>query len=498
MDKAVTYIEKQRVNVVSCILLFLLFSFISQLFLKSAPGLAFFSFICSNLLLMLVLLVGSRDDMFIFFYFITAMSITIPFVERREYDLVLPSAFLTAASLRFFPKFLHIKKRYLHPILITVILFFLLCIVGVLNNIQIPGINSTTGENSGLLNRFNLLNSAITFLTGLLLFDYRTVERWIDLLFKFYLIILFVSLAIIVFQLKPFPLFNSFTWSLIIESQESKKMIIAGLSSSVVLIYAVVLIKQKAMFYPVLLLSSAGLILSGNRTFFFSGLFILFFSFVVKRKIFGKSLIFLVLGITFALYLLLTPIVLLVPEKFQRLVIVFPPEYYTGKLAPLAKSAAASSSDFRLQIWSMAIDKIKERPILGNSFEAPVAKYDFEGDLLKGFQKIPSDVLNNDFLRTGSLHNTFFSIAYLIGVPALLLFLYFFTKLIWAHYRKSLRLDSVKRDVSIFIVIVLLNYFLAAMAGDIIFDLQFFLFVAISIKVLLFYYEERSSNLAVE
>lgn len=494
MERAVGHIAKERLNVVSCIFSFLLLSFISQLFLKSAPGLAFVSFVLSTLILMLVLLIGNRDEMFLFLYFISAMSITIPFVERREYDLVLPSAFLVVAIVRFFPKFLHIKRQYLHPFLVAVFLFLLFCLIGIFNNIKVPGINAAVGENSGLLNRFNLLNSGMTFFAGLLLFDYQRVERWIDLLFKFYLVILFISLVIISFQLKPFPLFNSFTWSLVIESQESRKMIIAGLSSSIVLIYTMIFVKQKAIFYPLIFLSLAGLILSGNRTFFFAGLFILFFSYVVKRKALGKSLLVIAAGIVLALYLLLTPIVLLVPEKFQRLVIIFPPEYYTGELAPLGKSAAASSSNFRLEIWTMAVEKIKERPLIGNSFKAPVASYDFEGDLLKGFQKIPSDVLNKDFLRTGSLHNTFMSIAYLLGIPALVFFLYFFTGLIGTHYRKSQWLQGTKRRVSIFIVIMLLNYFVAAMAGDIIFDLQFFLFLAISLKALLFYYNEPPQN----
>src|SRR5688500_1118551 len=127
MEKAVVHIAKQRLNVVSCIFSFLLLSFLSQLFLKSAPGLAFVSFILSTVILMLVLLIGNRDEMFLFLYFISAMSITIPFVERREYDLVLPSAFLLVAIVRFFPKFLHIKRQYLHPLLVAVFLYLLFC-----------------------------------------------------------------------------------------------------------------------------------------------------------------------------------------------------------------------------------------------------------------------------------------------------------------------------------------------------------------------------------
>ena len=109
---------------------------------------------------------------------------------------------------------------------------------------------------------------------------------------------------------------------------------------------------------------------------------------------------------------------------------------------------------------------------------------------MQGFQKIPTDILHNDFLVTGSLHNTFFGIAYLLGIPALILFVWFLFRLTWLHYKMSMRSGEMKRRVALFITILLINYIVFAMVTDLIFDLQFFLTFAVALKILFFYYRD--------
>ncbi len=490
METTALNITKTGIKLNQFLILFLLFWFLSQLFSSSAPLISFTAFFLSLAMLLLILLFGSRNEIFLFLFVTTAMSITIPFAPQRELELILPIGFLLFSLVRFAPKFLHIKKEYAHPLLFSIILFLTFCFIGVFNGIKIPGINASDGENSGLLNRFNLFNSVVIFINGLVLFDPKQSEQWAKYFFRFYLIVLAVSMLIILFEIGPFPLFNTFSWSLIFENEGSKKMPIAGVAGSFVLMCTLIFVTNKWKFLFFVLSSLLALLISGSRISFLAGLVMIFMSFVVRRKVLGKSIVILTISAFGFFYLLLSPVILLVPERYQRLVILFPPEYYTGKLAHLSESAAASSSSFRQDIWSRASVKIAEHPLIGNSFDAPKADYNFGGDLMQGFQKIPTDILHNDFLVTGSLHNTFFGIAYLLGIPALILFVWFLFRLTWLHYKMSMRFGEMKKRVALFITILLINYIVFAMVTDLIFDLQFFLTFAVALKILFFYYQD--------
>lgn len=487
-DASVLYRSKERISVF--LLFFLLFSFVGQLFQGTA--IAKIAFLFSVIVVVIVALKASRHDLFLFMFIVISMRVIIPITADREFQLVLPLFFLAVSIIRFFPRFQRIKKKYAHHLFFIFCLFMLCCVIGVLNGIKIPGMNSPTGVNSGLLNRFNLFNCVVTFFASIILFDCKQLDRWLNYFFKFYLIVLFVSLIVILFDLKVFPLFNTFTWSIIIEGDSSKKLVIAGLASLMIFIYTLVFVRRKLKFYLLIVLSITGLLLSGGRSPFIFAIFISFIFFVVKHQILGKSLVFLIIGVILSTYILLSPIILLVPERYQRLVIIFPPEYYTGKLSELANSPAASSTAFRLELWEMSLEKIKKKPLVGNSFGIPEADYSFEGNSLKSFQKIPKEILYNDFLMTGSLHNTLFSIAYLLGIPALFAFAYVLARLIWAHYKKSIVFDARKKQIAIFITLCLINQAITALVTDLLFDLTFFVLIAIALKVFLFYYNSET------
>lgn len=472
------------------LILFLFFSFLSQLFYPIFIFGSYLAFTISILLLIGLLFLSSRIDLFIFLYITCTARIIIPFLGTREMSLVLPSILLIVSLVRYFPRFTKINTKYVNILIFSFGIFLIFCFLGILNNIKIPGLNSVD-ENTGLLNRFNLLNSIIVFITGLILFDYQQFFKWRGVLFGFYLIVLFVSMGIILLDLRPFPLFNTFTWSLLKEDESSIKLVIAGVSSSFILIYTLVFVRKPILYYLLFLLSFYGLLISGSRISFLTGVLLVFIHFVAKRKVFGKSLIVFLIGGIFGFFILLSPFILLIPQKYQRLFIIFPPHYYTGKLAEFSNSAAASSTNFRLDIWERAIKKIKDSPFLGNSFDAPQADYNFQGSSLEGFKKIPTETLHNDFLVTGSLHNTFISIAYLLGLPALLCFIYFLIRLIWKHYRNSWIYTDMDKNISLFIFLILIYYFVAAMATDLLFNLEFFLFLAVALKMVLFHHNSN-------
>jgi hypothetical protein len=471
---------------VKLLLLFLVFSFLDQLLVPAYPTIAFVFFLASVLVLMVTALSGNRNDLFVFLYIVAATRIVIPFTNGREFGLVVPTLFLVISVIRFFPKLMKPRREYFEAFLLCFWLFVIFCLIGVFNNIKWPSLSGAS-ENSGLLNRFNLLNSILIFIVGMILFDHRFVETFLRYIFRFYVLVFLVAIAIILLNAPTFPLFNTFTWSLLVEDVSSKKLVIAGVASSFILIYTLVFVHGSLFRIIIIAASFSGLLLSGSRVSFITGLFMLFFYFVVKHGFLGKSLIIMAVCVSMAYYVLLSPLVLLVPEKYQRLAIIFPPEYYTGELAGLAESAAASSTSFRMELWARSLPGIAAHPIIGSSFDTPQANYDFEGDILQGFRKIPTEILYHDFLVTGNLHNTFLSVAYILGVPAFLFFTYFFLRIIWSHYRKSRKVAFPEREISLFFSIIMINYFIVALVSDLIFSLEFFLFLAMAVKILLFH-----------
>lgn len=492
------HIRDIRLPFLGLLVIFLTFTFLSQALFNLSRPLSVVFFALSVLVIFVQAIFGSRNDLFLFLFTVISMRITIPFASEKEIELVLPTFFFVISVVRFYPKFSHVSAKYLHPLLFAVVFFFGFCLVGIFYRIQIPGINAI-GNNSGLLSRFNLYNSIITFLTVMLLFDHRFVRSWINYAFKFNLLVFCVAAIIMVLGLGAFPLFNSFTWSIIVETAESKKIIVLGTSAVFILAYALCFVRRPLNMFLLIAVSFLGMLLSGSRISFVAGVSMLFFAFVVRKGFLGKSFVILALLTIVGYKILLSPIILLVPEKYQRLVIIFPSEYYEGKLREFRNSAAAASTSFRFDIWNRAAKKISKQPLIGNGFDVPQANYDFStSSVLSMYQKIPTEILHGDFVRTGNLHNTFISIAYLLGVPAAVLFLYIFLRLIWRHYKWSIVLRETHRSVALFITAILINYMIFALISDLVFDLEFFVLLAIALKTMIFYYNSPVENIEPE
>jgi len=177
--------------------------------------------------------------------------------------------------------------------------------------------------------------------------------------------------------------------------------------------------------------------------------------------------------------------VLLVPEKYQRLVVIFPSEFYTGELSKLRASAAAKSSNFRYEMWTKAYDKLKEHPLTGEGIGIPKAQYDLGAEGLSAFQKIDSKILIEDFMNSGSLHNTFFSIAYIFGLPAVSIFFVFLISLLLRTYKLTQIYSGELKATYVFFTLIILNYFIQAFISDIHNSMEFYVFMAIIIKVVM-------------
>ncbi len=150
-----------------------------------------------------------------------------------------------------------------------------------------------------------------------------------------------------------------------------------------------------------------------------------------------------------------------------------------------SSSAAAKSSNFRYEMWTKAFDKLKDHPLTGEGIGVPKAQYDLGAEGLGAFQKIDSKILIEDFMNSGSLHNTFVSIAYIFGIPAAIVFFIFLVSLLLRTYRLTQIYTGELKATYVFFTLIILNYIIQTFISDIHYSMEFYLFLAIIIKTTL-------------
>jgi O-antigen ligase len=179
-----------------------------------------------------------------------------------------------------------------------------------------------------------------------------------------------------------------------------------------------------------------------------------------------------------------SPLILYIPASLQRVFIIFPKEFYSGSLRSLENSAAANSSTFRYEMWKLALPEIAKHPLAGKGFSVPKQTYSFSEEGMTSFQTKSTDILYYDFMAGGQLHNTFVSMAYIMGIPAALIFFAAFIGVIFRTYRYYLLYESQYQPYLKFLLLLLFSSLLSSMLGDLHFDLIFFIFLAIALKTL--------------
>jgi O-antigen ligase len=277
------------------------------------------------------------------------------------------------------------------------------------------------------------------------------------------------------------------------EANGSKRMGIIGEAAMIVFIYSVIFRKQITHPNYIIILAISGVIFSGGRSTLLSFLFILYFIWAVKNKVLVRSFFYMLIGIVLFIGFTLSPLILYIPEKMQRVFIIFPSEFYSGALKELARSSAASSSNFRMNMWVSAIPDIINNMWLGNGFGIVKGNYSFSNHDLSAFQKIKPQIMLHDIKANGNLHNTFISILYMMGLPALLSFIYVFLKLILKTYSISIKAIA-NIDYLQFFVLILLNFLISSFMGDVYLSMDFFIFLAIIIKSVAFLKEAPIEN----
>lgn len=452
----------------------------SQLFYNVSNVLSLSFLFVALILLLYVLVLGSNSDYCLFLFFNCLVRLTIPFLDEREFSLILPIIFLIAIiSKRFFLPFkTKIKKNYVNDISISLFFFFLLIIITFFNNFRLPG----GSNNSGFLARWEQLNTIFIFFSILLTYNINILDMLIEKLYKFFKIILLISLLILFFNIENAPIFNTFSWTVIQENASTKRMIIAGVAGVMVVIYILCFEKYNTKTLLIFLLAIFGIIFSGGRSTFLVFFIIIFCYWAIKNSVLGKSILLSMLPVCLFIVFSLSPLVLYVPTKFQRLFIIFPSEFYSGSLNQLKNTSAASSSNFRYKMWSKAASEIPDNLWIGKGFGIPKGKYELDKSGMDAFRKNSSKTETNDFMTTGGLHNTYVSIAFIMGIPALFFFIYGFIQLIIRTYFDSIVVNEKIKKQMTFFTLILIYYFIKSIISDIYFELDFFAFLAIIFK----------------
>jgi hypothetical protein len=451
----------------------------------SRPASGFFLFI-SFLLTALVVAAASRIQLLFFLFFTILMNILIPFTMDRTFSQVFPLIFFIVIFLK--SKAFE-KKVGVNLIIISLLLYFLFVFFTFFSGLKLPfNLSGQKTANTGFLARWNLLNTFFVFTASLLSFK---VETLADLLRKFYkllLVILIIALVIFYFNITfKLPLFNTFSWSIVYEGAGSKRMGIAGLSATYLFIYFLCFKTKSKNAWIIFLLVVLGVIASGGRSAMVTFLLIAYLNWLITHRILIKSFVISCIVVLAFIAFSFSPLILHIPQNLQRVFIIFPKEFYSGSLQELGNTAAANSSTFRYTMWKMAAPDIRDHILFGKGLGIPKESYSFSQEGMSAFQSKPPEIIFHDFMAGGQLHNTFVSVAFIMGIPAVLFFTYAFLGLIYKTYQRYLHYVNTDHAPYIkFLLLVLFANLISSMFGDIYFDLMFFIFLAITLKTIIY------------
>lgn len=457
---------------------------LSQLFLQVSAFVSLIFLSISIILILYTLIFKSAKDHFYFLFFTSLMHLKIPFAGEREFAVILPILFFSVNVINkyIFKHSITIPNK-VNKVKISIFLLGICVFISFIDHLQLPYFDSD--KNSGFLSRWSIINTFFVFFTILITYQKIDLIKFIKRIYFFYLTVLAISLLMIMLNIPELPIFNTYSWVIIKENALSERMIIAGIAAIFLLIYELTISSTKIEKLPIYILILSGIIFSGGRSTFISFFIIIFCNWAINKSILGKSMILSIIPIFFYITISLSPLIYYIPTQFQRLFIIFPSDYYGPQFEYLSNSSAASSSNFRYEMWSKAIPEIVANPILGKGFGIPKAKYEFGKEGINAFRKVSQETIISDFIATGGLHNTYISIAYIMGIPAALFFLYGFFKLLIRSYLRTIQMENnlLKKQMTFF-TLILIYYLVKSIISDIHFELDFFAFFAIIFKTI--------------
>ena len=445
-------------------------------------SLALVFFLAGVGVMMYVLVLGNSVDLAVFLFFGTLMKILIPFSDDREFGIFFPLLFTGAILIKNIPRLSKITAFRVSVSELFLIMYFAILLFAVVNNFDFfRFIHGNTGP-TGLLARWTLFDTLLAFVGVYVGFKVEILDFMIKRIYQFYFTVLVIAVIMFILKINTIPLFNSFSWSILVDSKGGRRMGVVGDAAVMILIY--LLINRKQIRHPFIVFSLLvlGVVYSGGRSVLLSFLFIIYCEWAVRNRVLIRAFLPMVIGIIAFLIFSLSPLLLYIPQNMQRAFIIFPSEFYSGSLRSLAKTSAAASSNFRANMWATALPDIPKHLWLGNGIGIVKGDYSNLSHNLSDFNRFTPEVVIHDLKANGNLHNTFVSILYILGLPALFFFSYVFLRLIYKTYRLSLDAFGRHRDYLILFVLVLLNFLVMSLMGDLYISKEFFIFLAIIMK----------------
>ena len=414
---------------------------------------------------------------------ISLTRMTIPSTDREFQELLLPplSGLLLLKSVR---------QRGLRSLAVTnfAILYFAICIVAFFSGLKGPqGVfSSVVGESSGFRARWTLISTVVLFFSIRSSFSPKSISRLLRLLVKFYVAIIIVCFAMLVFGIDTLPLFNTFSWSVLHETPTSSRF---GILGAAALSLSTILLPSPMGFVSrgrgaLIAMAFAGVILSGGRGTLFAFFIVCLLWYAMKN---GKIVRTAVIGFITIVGLIIfsnSIFVTYLPSSIQRQFILLPSEIYEDSVPQISKEAAASSSSWRYAIWALAIDKILENPITGTGFGLPSG--------IPAQDQTDGETSVNDFLVMGNTHNTFISIAYIMGIPAMLVFASWLVYLFVCVNRLWITSNTQMKMQAAWLFLLLVSQVVNAFSSDIHTGFEFIIAVAITESLL----GERSTSVS--
>lgn len=439
---------------------------VSQIFYYEGVSSVFLA--CSILLIAVIFFVAlfylkDEDGFYLIFFIASTRIITGIGADRELPDLTVAALFLLIFFLR--------NRRVAHVHLPKVFwIYSVLIILVVVNGLQAPFGARVTG----FLRRWQFISALTCFLAGFYLTTSLSFAKFTKVMFYFYLTVMIVAFAMFLGNVKQLPLFNTFSWE-ILEGYGGRFGI---LSVSGSICFTVLVCKKDFLKNPlfrsmVYLLSLLAVVSGGGRAAII-GVILSFFLYLYFLE--GKKKTVLGIALGGILLIQLTSISSIrryVPDRFQR-------AFDFGRIDMVSYAAQNISSDHlnldmfvkteadwstlgRLMLWTQALSSIPQNPWLGRGL----------GDLYAGESKssvTTQEMMSNKaLLETGDLHNTYVSIAYTFGIPALLAFVV----LVGTAAIYSYRLASLSAGEYAFIFVYFGSLLIQGLAGDIYFDYQF-------------------------
>jgi hypothetical protein len=477
-------IDKGGMKGYTIFLYFLISVALSQFFADYSTFLSLTLLLISFVLLALFAVSASKAQLFYFMFFTIVMNLLIPFTTDRTFSQVIPFLFFIVVLLK---SQVISDKVTANGVTIALTFYFIFVFVAFFHGLELPfGLSGKKTGNTGFLARWNLLNTFFVFAVAVVSFKTETLP---DLLHKFYrllLVILIISLIIFYLDItSKLPVFNTFSWTVIYEGAGSKRMGVAGMAANYLFIYFLCFKTHSKNYWVILILIVLGVFASGGRAAMLTFLLVAYLNWVIKHRILVKSFVISCLVVLAFIAFSLSPLILHIPEKIQRLFIIFPKEFYSGSLEHLANTAAANSSTCRYNMWTKAAEDLKGNMLFGKGFGVPKATYSFSEEGMSAFQSKTPEIVYHDFMAGGQLHNTYISLAYIMGIPAAVFFMYAFFALIYKTYQYYLSFDQSDYGPYVkFLLLALFSDFVSSLFGDIYFGLMFFIFLAITLKII--------------